>query len=394
MISFEDAKATILDSAQPLEKVTVPLMEALGSCLTEPVVAPMDLPMFDNSAVDGYGVRVADGGAERTMKGAVPAGSAMDSVVGEKECVRLFTGAPVPLGVDAIVMQEDAQASNGRVRILDTPRAGQHIRRRGEEIRAGEAVLDAGSLITPSVVGIIASLGYGEVSVFRKPRVAIVGTGSELCEPGQPLAPGKIYESNTRAVQAALGCLGLEVVSRQSVVDEIGQTTDALREATERADVVITCGGVSVGDHDLIRPGLQAIGVKEVFWKVAVKPGKPFMFAITPEGKLVFGLPGNPVSALVTYHALVRPALLKMMGGKVSGESCAALASAVEKQAGRHELVRGVLKNGMVAPTEGQGSHMLSGLATANCLIHAPAAATRLKQGEMVRVSHLQWGML
>lgn len=389
-IPYDTARARIEANVAPLGTELRPLAEAVGRVLAQPLVAPFDVPHFDNSQVDGYAVRSGDQGL-RQIVGESAAGGSAPPFVGPGDAVRIFTGAPLPDGADAIVMQEDVTVEDGRLTLLDPVRRGENVRRRGEEIAVGTRFEEfVGLPLSPPVVGLAASFGIAEVSVFRAPRVAIVATGSELILPGQPLPPGGVYASNPAALAAALKPLGSEA-RVQIVRDEPEETEAALRTALDDADVVLTVGGVSVGDHDLVRPTLRRLGVEEVFWRVAIKPGKPFFFG-RKEQKLVFGLPGNPVSALVTFAVLVFPALSRMRGDRREFDGIQAmLGETVERRDLRYEFLRVGLNGGTAHPLIAQGSHMQTGLALADALMHIPEGLARIEAGQPVLVTPLPW---
>jgi len=396
MTSYEDALAIVLAAAKPRSTEAVGLDGLLGRVLAAPVVAPIDLPPFATTSVDGYGVRSAEVVAGRAMPiaGAVPAGTAPASALGTGKAVRLFTGSQLPDGVDAVMMQEDAEADGGTVRFTTTVTAGENVRERGEEVRAGQAVLPTGTVVTPPVLGVIATLGFDRFEVVLPPNVAVLGTGSELTPPGQTLGPGGVYESNTHGVRAALYGLGIQEVSVDRVSDDPAETEAALRRGLE-SEVLITCGGVSVGDHDLVRPTLASLGVQERLWRVSIRPGKPFYFGVGPQGQTVFGLPGNPVSALVVFTLFVRPALLRALGAPLPATMPVRVAEDVPSAAGRDDFFRARLewtREGTVAHRlEAQGSHMLSGLAQADALVRVPAGARGLRAGDLADAIPLRW---
>lgn len=412
MISFEDARAAVWERAAPVGRpVAVSLAKAAGYFLATDVKAPEDIPNFDNAAMDGYAVRAADvacaaDGSPVNLRlvGESAAGRHICPPLGWGEAVRVFTGGMLPVGADAVVMQEFCKAGGGKVAVSRTVVTGENVRRRGEEFRAGDRLLAAGTLITPAVVGLAAAAGERIVKVYPKPRVSLIVTGEELVRPGVKRGPGKIYDSNSFALSAALGALGLRAGKTLFCGDEENVLTAALQEALAVSDVVITTGGVSVGDYDFVPRIAGRLGVIVHFHKVAIKPGKPLFFGSLggtsqDGGQLLFGLPGNPVAALVTYHQFVKPALLKMMGALDPGEDVreATLTVPLKKKVGRLEFVRGRLgREGgklVVRPTRAQESHMLGGLVAADCLIHFPAEAERLAPGERVTVTVLRWGI-
>lgn len=415
MIPFEDARSIVLENVQPASKTRVKLERLLGSVLAEPVVATHDLPHFDNSAVDGFAVCLADvrdaspsNPARLPVAGEIRAGDSLPGLMPSGSVYKIFTGAPVPEGADAVVMREYCIENGDSVKVGKCPNSGDNIRRRGEEFLRGKEILSEGMRVTPSIVGLLASLGQASFMVRKKPTVAIVTTGNELVKPGKSLAPGKIFDSNSFALIAALESLGLTEFLPLHCREDLNETRKVLRLALDFADVVITAGGVSVGDHDYVKPMLEELGVKTLVYKVAMKPGKPLYFgvsAVNKKGKkqYVFGLPGNPVSALVTFHQIVRPAVLKIMGdgshntARLPETFTATLQSGIRRKqaADRLEFVRAVVTAGdeglSVEPCEGQDSHMLGGLAKANALIVLPIGSTGASASERVEVVFLNW---
>jgi molybdopterin molybdotransferase len=369
-----------------------PLDEALGRVLAEPLMARLDMPSFDNSAVDGYALSATDR-CEFQVVRQVAAGSDSGDPLRPGQAARVFTGAPIPPGTAAVAMQEDVVVSGDQIEVQAAMRPGANIRRRGEEFAAGRELLPAGTIVSPSTLSLLASQGVQSVACRSLPRVTVVVTGSELVAPGDDLAEGQIYESNGVGLQAACKALGLNVQTHL-VEDRLEATQHLLARLLDEHEVVITSGGVSVGDHDLVRPACLALGMREVFWRVNVKPGKPVFFA-ERDGRFVLGLPGNPVSALVTFCLFARPLLLALAGAEAPMATLrACLTRPLRKKPGRHEFVRGILAGGLATPTEGQGSHMAGGLAAANCLIHFPAEDCELAAGEEVEVSLLRWGLV
>lgn len=419
MISYPEALSLLLRHTAPLEINSTRLECALGFFLAQDVIAQEPAPPFDQSNMDGFGVRRADVKFARrasparlpiirTIRAGEPAGPRLDTLA----AVKVFTGAAVPRGVDAVVIKEVCREAEGYVIIGQPAVAGDHVRRCGIEFRRGTKVLRAGTLITPPVIGLLASLGCTSFRVFRKPAVTLLATGNELVSPDTRPGAGQIRDANSSALAAALEGLGIGQIARRRVPDKKGSLRLQLAKALARSDVVITVGGVSVGDYDYVKEVLAELGVRTVFWQVAIKPGMPNYFGIlSPDNrrlrrgsgagfrhrKWVFGLPGNPVSALVSFHQLVRPALLRLAGQPLfTPWLCpAVLTQARHKKAGRLEWVRGRLKiqasQIIVQPTDGQMSHMLSGLAAANSLIHFPADATELAAQDQVAVEPFSW---
>lgn len=342
MPSFEEARKIILDAVSPLGAELVPLPDAVGRVLAEDVVAPRDLPAWDNSAMDGYAVRAEGAGPAKglALSAYIPAGSGGADSLRPGTAARILTGAPLPTGADAVIPFEEAEEREGRVFPRAQVRAGAHVRRKGEDIRAGERVLAPGIVLGAAEVSFLATCSRLSVPVFARPRVAIVSTGDELVEAGEPLAPGKIHDSNGPAVAAAVKQVGGAPMLLGIARDEPESLRSRLAEGL-RADVLVTTAGVSRGDRDLVREVLAELGVRQVFWKVDIKPGRPMAFGMcgrTP----VFSLPGNPVSTLLTFEQFVRPALLRMMGRRdvLRPLVSAMLQDELQNKPGRVSLVR------------------------------------------------------
>ncbi|MFG6440305.1 gephyrin-like molybdotransferase Glp [Roseateles sp. LKC17W] len=312
LIPLDDALASLLAQVTPLAGTqAVATAEARSRVLAADLVSPVDVPPADNSAMDGYALRAADAGALLPVTQRIPAGS-VPAPLAAGEAARIFTGAQVPAGADTVVMQEHTELVDGQMRVTQPVTAGAHVRRRGEDVRAGAVVLPAGTRLDAVSLGLAATAGAAQLAVTRRPRVAVFSTGDELVMPGEPLPPGAIYNSNRFTLRALLEGLGCEVVDLGIVPDKLDATRAALREAAARADVILTSGGVSVGEEDHLRPAVQAEGRLDL-WAIAIKPGKPFAYGRVGEAHFI-GLPGNPVSSLVTFLVLVRPFLLKLQG--------------------------------------------------------------------------------
>ncbi len=312
---YEEAVELLLSHVKPLaDTETLGLHDALGRVLAAPVKSGIDVPGWDNSAMDGYALRVADVPAEGTrlkVSQRIPAGTAPQPLE-PGTAARIFTGAPVPEGADAVVMQELTCRQDDEVIINTLPRAGDHIRRRGEDIREGEEIIQPGLRLLPQHLGLAASVGVGSLEVFRRPRVAVLASGDELLMPGQPLKPGMIYNSNIFTVAGMLRALGCEVIDLGQVEDTLEATKKALSEAAARADLVIASGGVSVGEEDHVKPAVEALGELNM-WKVAIRPGKPVAFGHIGDTPFI-GTPGNPVSLFVTFLLFARPFIRKLAG--------------------------------------------------------------------------------
>ncbi len=397
LLAFEDARRIILDHVAPLDPELVTLSAAAGRVLAEDVAAPWDMPQWDNSAMDGYAVRSVDigdaaTGAGLAVVGYLPAGVAASGALGAGTAIRIMTGAPLPAGADAVVAIEDVEERGGRVFPMRTPDPGDHVRRRAGDIRAGETVLVAGTLLGPSEISLLAGLGRDGVALFRRPRVAIVSTGDELIEPGEPLLPGTIYNSNGVGLAAAVRRAGAEPVVLSIARDERAALRARLEDGL-RSDVLVTTAGVSVGDLDLVRDGLRELGIREVFWKVAIQPGRPTTFGVLGT-RPVFALPGNPVAALLTAELFVRPALRAMMGHArpVEPPWRVLLANEVTPRNDRVTLLRvGLERRGteIVARSAGrQATGFLRTMLGADAVAIIPTGDTTLPAGSVVN-AHL-----
>jgi molybdenum cofactor synthesis domain-containing protein len=386
LVAVGEVLAALLAGREPLTPVAVALHEALGSVLAEPLLAPDDLPPFACSAMDGFAVRSADVAAapvELDVVAAPMAGDAPAAAIGEGEAVRVMTGAPVPPGADAVVMIEQTSAGSAPdcVRIERSVPPGLFVRPAGDDVRAGELVFEPGQLLGPAHLGIAAALGRSRLVVHPRPRVGVLSTGDELSSGPGPLRPGAIRDSNSVTLAAALSASGFVPVPLGAVGDDAAAVAAAVEEATRRCDAVITTGGVSVGDRDVVKPALERIeGSLVRSFRIAVKPGKPFVFAELPGGTPVFALPGNPVSSTVAFELLVRP-VLRRLAGHPSLYRPAVRAVAEEdlrrEPDGRLHLLRARLRCGpdgslLVRSAGGQGSHQLRAMAEADALAVLP----------------------
>jgi len=378
-----------LSRARPLPCERVPLMRAAGRIAAEEVRALVDLPPFASSAMDGYAVRSADLPGVLPVVGEAAAGRPFQRLLAAGEAVAISTGAVVPAGADAVVPREAVVARDERVEIPARVSAGANVRVQAGDIGAGEVVVPPGVRLTPARVAAAAAAGVATLPCARRPRVALVATGSELVPPGRPLAPGQVYEANSALLAAACAAAGAEVVDERSAPDDAA----SLREALERgldADVLVTSGGVSVGEHDLVRQVAAALGVEEVFWRVAIKPGQPAAFGVRGE-TLVFGLPGNPVSALVCCELLVKPALRALQGAAepLPRFESGTLAARLRRSAERDEFVRARTRfdagRVLLEPLSGQESHMIVRSSAADALVHVSRGNGELTPGSLVR---------
>jgi len=393
LLSIDDALARVLALARPLDAERVPVAVAAGRVLAEDVAARVDLPPFASSAMDGFAVRAVDLPGSLPVVFRIAAGLPTDRPLAPGEAMEISTGGAVPEGADAVVPVERVVETDNRIEVTDSVVSGAHVRPIGGDVRAGDILLEAGTVLGAAQVGALSAAGIAEILCARRPTVVVLSTGTELRTPGDELGPGQIYESNGPMLAAAFEASG-------ALVERIGPIPDdeeSHRDALERglaADVLVSSGGVSVGPHDLVRRILAELGVKEDFWGVAVRPGKPLAFG-SRGATLVFGLPGNPVSALVAVELFVRPALLALQGAAQPGPryESARLASALRRNAARDELVRARTRDdageAVLEPLTGQESHMIARAAAADALVLVPAGEGELAAGERVRYLRL-----
>ncbi len=388
----------VLEPVTTFERLHI--RQALGRVLAADVISPVDVPGHDNSAMDGYAVRFADlkPDAEANLKliGTAFAGKPFDGKVSTGETVRIMTGAVIPQGADTVIMQERAKASGDNVSVTAVPKAGTNTRKAGEDLKKGEPALNKGQLVRPAELGLMASLGIGEVSVYRRLRVAFFSTGDELVSIGQPLGPGQIYDSNRYTLYGMLTRAGCELLDMGVIRDTPEAIEKAFAEASEAADVIITSGGVSVGEADYVKQILDRLG-EVLFWKIAMKPGRPMAYGKIG-GAHFFGLPGNPVAVMVTFYQFVRDALAVLQGQttiKPLPTMKARCTAPIKKAPGRTEFQRGILSRGedgewTVKPTGDQGSGILSSMSQAHCFIVLPTETGRLDAGAIVEVQPLE----
>jgi molybdopterin molybdotransferase len=389
LLTIEDALARILARTPPLPSEPVPLAEATGRVLAEPALALVDLPPFDSSAMDGFAVRAAETPGTLAVAFRIAAGRPSSGPLPVGSAAGIASGGAVPEGADAVVPVERTAERDSEVEIGAAADPGAHIRPRGGDVRAGEPVVAPRTRLGAAHIGALAAAGVAEVRCARRPRVSVLATGTELRSPGEPLGPGEIFESNRPMIAAALAGTGAAV----HVLPVVGDEEDLHRDALARGltgDVLVTSGGVSVGPHDLVRRIAAELGVEEVFWGVAVKPGKPLAFGVR-NGTLVFGLPGNPVSSLVGSLLFVRPALLALQGAEDPGPvyQSGTAASALRRNPRRDEFVRARRRfeesDVMLEPVSGQESHMIVRASGADALVHVPRGEGGIAAGERVR---------
>jgi molybdopterin molybdotransferase len=393
LVPVEEHLTRVLDDSAPLSAAEVPLMEALGLILADDVTAGLSLPRFDNSAMDGYAVRLDDlASAPVTLPvvGAIGAGQAGVGVLEPGTVAKIMTGAPLPEGADAVVPYEWTDRGAEQVLIQRAPAASQHVRYAGEDVREGDVVLGAGTVLEPRHLGLLASIGRPSVKCGRRPRVVVVSTGSELREPGAELAADSIYESNSFLLAGAAVRAGAEVRRLGIVPDEPAAFLDVLRASLADADLVVTSGGVSQGDYDVVKAALRPLG-SVWFGGVAMQPGKPQGYGRV-DGVPIFTLPGNPVSSYISFQVFVLPALRRMLGREPAALPwpTARLGEAVDSSPeGKRQFLRGVLRDGELHRVGGPGSHLLGALAASDALIVVPEEATSLAAGDEVQMLSL-----
>lgn len=396
LLTVDQARKRVLDSTQVIkgyEKLS--LRSSLGRVLDETVFSSINVPAYDNSAMDGYAINSNDipgeGNTTLNLAGKSFAGKPFEGTLKPGECIRIMTGAMIPDGADTIIMQEQVESENGKIVISNCISKGDHVRYIGEDMKVGQAILQPGKLITASELGLIASLGIAEVRVKRKLRVAFFSTGDELCSVGELPEEGQIYDSNRYTLFGMLKRLDVEIIDMGVIPDIREAIRDAFKIAASNADAVITSGGVSVGEADYVKETLDELGQIN-FWKVAMKPGKPMAIGQL-DGAAFFGVPGNPVSAMATFYQFVQPALKKMMGMEYKPHLKIKVPclTPLKKSAGRLEYQRGRLMRDntgqlVVESTGRQGSHILTSMSHANCFIILPAESTGVNSNELVDV--------
>lgn len=394
ILSVEQAQSHIIGSIVPLQThESVNLRQAQGRILAETVYAPLDVPPHRNSAMDGYALRHADLAGDQPLRvvGASFAGHPFAGKVQPGDCVRIMTGAVVPEGADSVIMQEKVQRDGDTIRLTGSLKPGENVRHPGEDMRVGDAVLEAGRKLNAADLGLLASLGIGDIQVVRRPRVAFASTGDELKSIGEPLQPGDIYDSNRYTLYGMLQHLDVEIIDLGVVRDTPEAVEHAFRQAMQQADVFITSGGASVGEADYVTATLERLGQVN-FWKIAMKPGKPLAFGTLGECAF-FGLPGNPVAVMATFMLFVRPAILRLRGEHLPTvpEYTALCTTPLKKVPGRKDYQRGICEQDAhgqwyVRSTGEQGSHLLRSMSQANCFIALPREAGNLEAGTTVTI--------
>lgn len=391
MITPEHALKLILAKVPPEKAQTMPLLKAQGFVLAKDEQSGIDSPPFHQSAMDGYAIRFSDLDNFKSLRvsGELVTGSPSLNTLQKGTGIRVFTGAMIPRGADTVVMKEMVQFLNGHIFVNNAEliKKGSHIRLRASQIKKGKPALKKGTLLTPTTIAYLATLGVKEVSVYSRPTVAIIATGNELQEPGKPLKPGQIYESNTIALMALLDQMQFKTSWVKKVKDNKNQLLNSFQKALNRCDVLMITGGISVGEYDFVASVLKSLKVKTVFHKVAQKPGKPFYFG-TKGKKLVFALPGNPASVMTCFYEYVFPALRKCSGNSdcLLRTGIRILQNTYEKKAGLTHFLKGLATTETVEILPGQESYLLNSFAQANCLVTLPADSEGAKKNEMVQV--------
>jgi len=403
-ISLGEALNKIQERIVPVHACErLPIRECLDRVNNEAVKAPHDVPPLPNSAMDGFAVAISSLQqgeiTELDEIGTAFAGSPFNGNCGPGQCVRIMTGALVPAGTDAVITQEQAEVTEtGKIRIDSDHRVGENIRLAGEDIAQGEIVIDAGARLSPADIGVLASLGIGQLQVKRKPVVAFFSTGDELVSVGEKLEPGKIYDSNRYSLHGMLSRMTVDIIDLGVVKDEPKAMREVLENASKRADLIISTGGVSVGEADYIRPALADLGTTE-FWKIAIKPGRPLTFGQI-DASIFMGLPGNPVAVMVTFSQFVMPAIDALAGAKPRRPALfrARALDAMRKKPGRYEFQRGIAtlddnNQWQVGKTGKQGSGILTSMSRANCFVVLPDENDGVEPGDEVDIQFFDWSL-
>ncbi|MFL5891506.1 MAG: gephyrin-like molybdotransferase Glp [Solirubrobacterales bacterium] len=400
LLDIEVARRAVLERVRPLPAEDVAIDDALGRVLAEDVASTESIPPFDNSAMDGFAVRAEDtGAATRDAPLALRvvdesrAGAPAGSIAGPGEAIAISTGAAMPVGCDAIVRIEEVEESDGSIAVSAPVEPGRDVRRAGDDVEAGAVVLRRGDMLGPSELGVLASIGRAVVRCARQPRLSVLTTGDELVGPDAELGPGQIRDANAHSIPALARSAGALVTWVGHTGDDAAATREAIRNSLD-TDVAVVCGGVSVGEHDHVRPAFAALDVEEAFWGLALRPGRPTWFGRARDGALAFGLPGNPVSAVVTFILLVRPALLALAGADPERHgSTAVLDAPYPKRPGRAHFVRVRLQmrdDGWHAePTKEQASHVLTSMLGADAFAIIPADRADVEAGQRVQIELL-----
>lgn len=388
-ISVAEATNIIRDNVPALIPVSLPLIQASALISAEPVYSPINIPAWPQSSMDGYAIRFAEKAYPLTISGKIAAGASSGLMMDQKSAIRIFTGAPVPEGADTIVMQEKVIVKNGRLHVEDPGlKAGDNVRHLGAEIRKGDLAITPGTVITSRCIGFLASLGIDNLLVYPPPAVSIILTGNELLEPGKELSFGQVYDANSAMLTDALHKFGVLTVHRFRADDELDSVESKLSEALKISDLVLLTGGVSVGDYDFVIEAAKNCQIESLFYKVRQKPGKPLFFG-KKESKIIFGLPGNPASALTCFYIYVAQVLDQMMSRQEQGRRInAKLSESYTRPGGLTHFLKARLTEGKVSLLQGQESFRLQSFTKANCLAEIPEDRDEFNMGESL-VVHL-----
>jgi molybdopterin molybdotransferase len=388
MISVEEAKRLVFSQIKKSEAVTIDLSESPGYVLAEDIYSPLDLPSFNQSAMDGYAFASGDEQKKKfEIVGEIKAGDTNTFNIQPGQAVRIFTGAEVPAGADTIVIQEKSELMNGSVLFNTGYKKGDCIRFRGTQIKRNELALSEGMILNPAAIGFLASLGISKVSVYKTPDVSVIVTGNELIQPGNNLQTGKVFESNSFSLNAALHQMHIIPKNNFTASDDINDLKIKIKNCLDNSDILILTGGISVGDYDLVSETLKEIKVETIFYKVAQKPGKPFYFGKI-NNKLIFALPGNPAAVLVCFYEYIFPAIRMMKGFEKASlqENKLTLLKSISIKEDRACFIRGKIMDNGIIPLEKQDSNMLRSFAEADALIFIPSDHKEIKPGEEVEV--------
>ena len=388
MISVTEALSLILSTEITSKSKTLPIAESCNKTLAEHIHSPINMPPFRQSAMDGYAVKLGDPDSESFLiKGEIKAGDHTDYDLQPGEGVRIFTGARVPDDADSVIIQEDTIKFENKIKVSRTHIKGQNIRPIGEQIKTKELALEKGSLLTPAAIGFLAGLGLSELKVYTPPTVGVIVTGNELVPLGSKLTDGKVYESNSIQLQAALKNEGVEQITHYKVEDEYASTVNTIINAIEHNDLILISGGISVGDYDFVEKALKELKTEEVFYKVKQKPGKPLFYGIN-QSKHIFALPGNPASSLTCFYMYVTPLIHRLSGRKKIGlqKDNAKLTKDLIKKGDRAQFFKAHVYNHKCEILGGQNSSMLNTFSLANALAYLPEEQSELKAGENIEV--------
>ena len=386
MVSVNEARKIVISHSSIQNAAEIAMESSVGYVLSEPIVSTVDIPSFRQSSMDGYAIRFTDKDNLLPLQDELPAGTAKQISLSSFSCVKVFTGGPVPDGADTVVQKEKVIADGNAIRINAADiEMGINIRLPGTEIKKGIMAMPAGTFIQPMHIGFMASLGVTKINVIRKPSVAIVITGNEVVQPGNILAPGQIYESNSFGLKACLQQLQINQVKVSYAKDDLAETEQKIAEALKDHDIVLITGGVSVGDHDHVANACMNLGISKHFHGVKQRPGKPLFFG-TKENKLIFGMPGNPASVMSCFYQYVLPAIHILSGTPIPAPVKAKLAASFEKKAPLCFFLKGFVENAEAVVLEGQASFQLSPFVKANCWIELPETKTIFEKGEEVNI--------